>query len=176
MKESEIQAEINVMERHLAARETEVRHIEEQIAVARNQLAEKPKLRHGDYGVYKDGLYGGVGNIVIRPKHGDLKMCHKNSMLGLDAKDEVCCGGGFITLGNIFDDLTALSKNMTEFKVEETQYTDGFTVRIGSQAIWMRDKMGAQVHVDKNNFSTFILNLQIMEATMKRQKGGGKTQ
>ncbi len=95
---------------------------------AKSELSalDKPKLRHGDYGTTGSGY-----NFLIADNGKEL--CWVNdSYVALPIKslpDET-----FICLGNIFDDLKAMSEDLTEF-VSTVRFGDKIQTFIGSKGI-----------------------------------------
>ena len=72
--------------------------------------AEKPKLRHGDYGRFVTG----TPRLFCRNSEGVLQPSDQKKMWGDDANSGNCMNG-YTILGNIFADLKALAKPLKGF-------------------------------------------------------------
>lgn len=73
---------------------------------------EKPKLRHGDYGVYKSG-----GFWWAWQRHSVIELVGENKGIGLDAQDS---WPDMIRIGNSVDNLKALSgEPLEEFEIRD---------------------------------------------------------
>ena len=154
----------------LRANETKA---DEEIARLKAELAEekKPELRHGDYGITEGG-YGviDVGNGVDSVgyiENGDTYAVGKeqNGTYALD---------GSSRLGNIFDDLKAMSKPLTSFEMEES-LDPTYNLRVKK----VQGKVNLQVRRNEefwtfrfagNEFHDFILKLRRLEATPRSKK------
>ena len=108
--------------------------------------AEKPvKLRHGDYG------FVGTDGILVTDGRNDERQDYNNfGIVGeyLEAKG---------VLGNIFDDLKAISKPLEEFEVY------GRTIKFDGDG----DLRIPRMWIAPKNIHDFILNLRCLEAKNK---------
>jgi len=123
--------------------ENEIISLEKQLAEA-----EKPKLRHGDYGYFfNDGSPRIVINSGVYDKHNKCGRIEDKHFYNI--------------LGNIFDELQAL-KPLEEFEM------DVHTYGINRDKGWAH----APIHIAGNNhtlaeLSAFILNLRCIEYKLK---------
>ena len=128
--------------------------------------AEKPVLRHGDYGYGKDNSH----RVTL---HCDMKT--------------VTAGDGSVNntnavsneryypspvLGNIFDDLKAMAEDLTEFEFAETDRAYQFTAVSNDYTVMLTDSGGHIINVDLKDIPAFILNLRKLQATQERAKNG----
>ena len=141
------------------------------IQALRDELAEaeKPKLRHGDYG------YGGDGPACIMiadwDNHvrvcGDVSMGHPSKAV---RKVET-------HLGNIFDDLAVMQKDLTEFVIKNGCHIPIRCDMTNHGKIMIRQDKNSDckmddcwVSVHKDHIRDFIRNLRRMYATHLRRK------
>ena len=128
--------------------------------------AEKPKLRHGDYGIVPRGMHKeGPHPVLADPTN----LCF-NDGYWKDEDGHISCSYGcyngreITNRGNIFDDLKAISKSLHEFEVFgiEVKFIENGALSIGNQII------------PKPWVAEFCRNLRILEATFKKQAAEGK--
>lgn len=125
------------------------------VTVAKLELdlaeAEKPELRHGDYGICKSN------------EHMCLYVKRKNQMELFGER----YGSGYPQdtplsdhkiLGNIFDDLKALSEELKEFEVENGLY-ETIKVTLTGGMLKFRDEDGF-VLIKESEIPALILNLR----------------
>ena len=115
--------------------------------------AEKPELRHGDYGI--DLL--GKGRITL------FKPSIRNDYTSIGIRTD----GDHTVLGNIFDDLKAMQEDLTEFMVMDIKVSIDNNE---TKEPFRIDAVGAAWWMDSDIFSALILNLQRMHATHLRSK------
>lgn len=139
------------------------------------KLAEeqKPKLRHGDYGIDygKEEKSVPFPMLAFNPHRGvtPVRIAHKDGSGGFEHdKDSTA----ITWLGNIFDDLKALQKDVTEgsyFYECEHGSKDKIEVYL-SDAVWLSTKNTTErFRLSMQDLSLFILKLRQMEATLKRK-------
>ena len=141
---------------------TSISAAEAMLAILEAQLAEaeKPKLRHGDYG-FRTG-YGCRENDVRLFVNYDGILRVTNSVDGRNPC-EPCNDGNYKILGNVFDsakELIALAEPLEKFEM-----------KCGNSASWSGDGKFLNIYenndyiiVAQENLSAFILNLRRMEA------------
>ena len=154
------------IERDITAIKTCITNYEADLAEAEKELAEleKPELKHGDYG---------IRNI---DKESCLIMDSRNNEGSLCIRTNDDNGGECVmpskrntnVLGNIFDDLKALSEPLEEFVIQST--IDSTKIYCG----WWGDKRGLRIRqgekfivIHKDYLPEFILNLRRMQAKQK---------
>lgn len=128
---------------------------------------DKPEvLRHGDYGLNE---YNNAGLIVKLDLQG-VKVADKDYVF----ESEGAKGNAYrptIILGNIFDDLAALSEPLREFKMKES-----FDPRYTIDGEFVNGKVNVRITAHGNTktfrftnqeLHDFILNLRRMEVTLK---------
>lgn len=131
--------------------------------------AEKPKLRHGDYGLVWDADDQPSRFVYFRVEDGKdpviARACavpHVHAWFHME-------GFKRVILGNIFDDLKALQEPLEEFEIDS--YRGPMSVSWNSNDCtnihfcWTKRE-----HVFNDcNLDEFILNLRRMRATQKRK-------
>ncbi len=124
--------------------------------------AEKPKLRHGDYGT------AGTGRHVVIVK-------------GSNGRLEWACGDGFRDctvakvekyrfpiLGNIFDHVKAIVEPLEDFIM------DGLNVGMDESSIEVISSGGDRFYIPRSSVDKFILNLQRLQYTERKKHGQEK--
>ena len=136
------------------------------------EALDKPELRHGDYGISSQG----VGTIVMG--NGTQAIDHRGDGATCDIGRRQ--GGKYATdsnsrlLGNIFDDLAAISEPLEEF---ETKDSDGLGNELYAGYSCKKTQIFFQVNEETHFYMNidilpdFILNLRRMEATLKAREG-----
>ncbi len=135
------------------------------------ELAEEPKLRPGNYGtksMLKFVVVAVDGNEVTFLWEG---VCDKNKWKTVwNISDISDC---FVFIGNIFDDLKARAEDLT--RCEANNWTHDRTIRARITCGKIEFSLGRGTDqifctLPQQDAIDFILNLQRMEATLKRQK------
>ncbi len=147
------------------------------LAMARiSAIAEekKPELRHGDYGTYPDkGM-----NIMLLDDSNIMRPFNRAGMMDvLLAEDEAKCYGGLDILGNIFDDLKAMSEPLTEFEIRNTESDNDRTLEIkvvNERVVISLELEGGALSsrnftVPKRDLPELSMAFRRMEATMKKE-------
>ena len=125
------------------------------------QLAEKPKLRHGDYGINEEGK----GRLATKVNQSyDTKRYNSYGLIG-DGDKHIEC------LGNIFDDLAALSEPLEEFTLGDGKGNSPLKA-----SIWLN--RGIQFGIGgvtatithPETVHEIILSIRRMEATLKAKQ------
>ena len=118
------------------------------------QLAEKPKLGHGDYGRDCNG------NTALDWIHVGGKTIYRNGKI---SEVENIYYPRFLRerAGNIFDELAAL-KPLEEFVIQ------GSTIKFESEGCLRIPNY----YIRPENITTFILNLRCIEYKLKLEQGG----
>lgn len=151
----------------------EIESLKEQIAEEK-----KPKLRHGDYGLWDREASLSSDNLTfIALEVGDkLHWLSKDNSNSTYKKD---CGpvdyknlDDFVKLGNIFDDLKALQEDVTEFVSHSTKTDRCIRFKLNREgalhvAIEKEGGVQAGLHLDISHITPL---LRQMEMTMKRNK------
>ena len=120
----------------------------------------KPKLRHGDYRLAK---HGGSPRLYIKGSDGDMCWCDNDAVKG-----SLTAGSDNEPFGNIFDDLTAMQEDVTEFTAGGNNFT--FTT---SGGIHIEDDNDMEAVVIKSeDIPAVILGLRQMQATQRRKEAG----
>lgn len=137
-----------------------------EIAELEKAIAEeqKPKLRHGDYGLSdrQDSSH-----LVCADNAGALRWT--NFTGGYDGKrvtegDHI---SHFVHFGNIFDDLTALQEDVTGFDYDNT----GFRLKGRDlQLKYHNNGRGQTWNIDLT--PELVMQIRQMEATLKRREAG----
>ena len=136
------------------------------IAEIEAELAEEPKLRHGDYG-YRQGCTEPI--IIMDSVNREERLCFRTKAGGMGEYTSVRHGNCTL-LGNIFDDLKAMEEDLTEFKMDNGTYASiEVQWHTNGQMLRLRDKDGFML-IKYRDVPAFILNLRRMEATLKKQK------
>lgn len=119
--------------------------------------AEKPKLRHG--GVYVDRSFV----VVVRFCKGEWEATHADGskMVGTHKRIREHLDD-FTFSHNIFDDLKAMSEDLTEFKMGDWD----FSYDTAGLHMELRDK---SCHVTDKHVPAFILNIRCLYATQQRR-------
>jgi hypothetical protein len=149
---------------HYAFQEAEKKVVDYIQGVIDGKKAKKPKLRHGDYG-YNAGTPESAmavrllnGTMTAMTAHGVI------SDLELPLMNEPK-----VVLGNIFDDLTALSEDVTEFEIADE---DGDIIEVNASSRYSGGvHLKAAQHgvtLTAKKVRRLILKLQQVEATLKR--------
>jgi hypothetical protein len=135
----------------------------EEMARLKKELAEakKPKLKDGDYGETGTCRWVRVAGKVYwldstQKTPSDLRDSHFLEDIS----------------GNLTDDLTALQEDVTEFEIKSEGRLPVKGELKGSE-VWMSqnyEKENKHIIIDKDLLDDFILNLQKMQATLKRGK------
>ena len=136
--------------------------------------AEKPELRHGDYG-WDRGSRNCI-TLKVAGKEG-LRQCIESEGLWECAVDK--CGEPTIVLGNIFDDFKAIAEDLEEFDMDLTGCESSSHIRVqfeerNSGIIAIRTEAGTWAWMTMDEFAVFILNLRGMQATQKRKERKAK--
>ena len=120
--------------------------------------AEKPKLRHGDYGIYANT---GNGWIVLE-RNGALEWFGQS--MGAGRPISTMPKGNIVILGNIFDDLAAWQEDVEGFEMPDLHvfWKDGY--------LKMRGGGKDYVLVDGCSVPKFIRKLRQMAATQNRKQ------
>ena len=155
------------IERDITAIKTCITNYEADLAEAEKKLTEsiraateKP-LQHGDYGINnkQSGLIVKEGGF-----EGILRTADKDYLFSHETVSENAYTPKLV-LGNIFDDLKALSEPLTEFVIQST--IDSTKIHCG----WWGDKRGLRIRqgekfivIHKDYLPEFILNLRRMQA------------
>ncbi len=133
--------------------------------------AEKPELRHGDYGYDADS---GDSFIVIEQSglFGSPKAFYANQSGQVNVNESTVTR---VHPGNIFADLKAIAEPLTEFPICSMVGTKSdvviddagnITLPVGSETVW----------VCKTSVPNFILNLQRLQYTAERQKNDSESE
>lgn len=141
----------------------------------------KPVLRHGDYGYSVNS-----GSAMAMKKFGTGRLsrvsdacihtvcCDADDIDGIGDTDEIVCGTGIpsTVLGNIFDDLTAMQEDVTEFEMESNYHPSEakIQVRLIGECIQLLDYDGKCINIWTESNPDFFKNIRQMEATMQRSK------
>ena len=134
--------------------------------LAEIEAEKEPELRHGDYGISRIGFPG----MVVRERHGGTLRTADSDYIFPNETVEENSFSPELLLGNVFDDLNAMQEDVTEFGFDETRRAYRFNVEDGRHCIWLKDGLGAEIHIDKKDIPTFILKLRQMEATLERRQ------
>ncbi len=168
MKTEEIERNITEGQTWVKGGEAIARFGRERIAELEAQLAEaeKPKLRHGDYGLCEKGkeLYGFTYYKSINGAGYFLTHLTKQVYHGCWPKvDKI------VFVGGNFADLKARQEPLKDdFQFGEG--TRGNTVEIDAGRIIIRPDLAGSVIIDKDDIPTFILNLQRLAYTAEASK------
>ena len=162
MNTEEIERNITEGRKWVEGGEAIARFGRERIAELEAQLAEaeKPGLRHGDYGIGPAGTWIRV--------HGstwwDTKDCSGPSNQDADV---------FIPyrLGNILADLKTRQETLKKFTMKETIAASEFSGSINKWTVYLKNHChGPGVDIDIKDIPTFILNLQCLVYTAEASK------
>lgn len=136
----------------------EVKRLEDMFAEAQLAEAEKPVLRHGDYG-FEDNEHPTV--LFRKDGKGNLKSIRES--FGVNAYNDTPLHD-YDILGNIFADLKAIAEPLDDFEMEIGRI---YVLFSGGDLV-IKDTMNdGSVHIPKGILHDFILNLRRIEATMK---------
>jgi hypothetical protein len=100
--------------------EESIMQTQESIDNLKAKLADKPKLRHGDYGIWK---WDAINNdLFVIMEQGTLEGSPKAFFA--DGGGQVNANEYFngIKLGNIFDDLAAMSEDVEEAEIDGVDF------------------------------------------------------
>lgn len=127
------------------------------IAKVEAQLAEaeKPELRHGDYGIRN---------------HTEFWICINGRVYWNNGQLSSLSDARFIEsrLGNIFDDLKALAKPLKEFKVNNGPY-ETVTIMLGAGMLRFNDADGC-ILIKESEIPEFIRNLRRLIFTAEKER------
>jgi mRNA-degrading endonuclease RelE of RelBE toxin-antitoxin system len=143
----------------------------------------KPKLRHGDYGalttlsglhmaVYIDvsGENGAFADVAIFAE--DVASVNRTHMSQWDSYSKV----NFVKYGNIFDEITSLQEDVTEFKTKATGFNHNCgSIRVGDAddgLIFMqfKSRCDGTCHMTRDQFEEHIMSGRKKIATLKRNE------
>jgi len=159
--------------------EQHIKDAQEALDKAKKDLAklDKPKLRHGDYGFWSPGpLNKRIPFLFIKNVTGS------NALTADPLSDWVMIDADKKTiLGNIFDDLAAISEPLEEFKMKSIEFNSRFHAYSGH--IHERSDVSCRCEsypddmafidlsgcgwLSKKDLHDFITNLQRMKQTLK---------
>ncbi len=146
-------------------RAASVQRLEAQLAEA-----EKPKLRHGDYGYDKGG--SPRMELVVGRNSKRQSSCPAGPDYVCTLDDEPDARHIETKLGNIFDDLDALSEPLKEFKVmdEQNERTVQFVGSPGNLYIELTATDGERVRNINIPSSKAVLNLRRLLHTAEQEQ------
>jgi hypothetical protein len=150
----------------ITSRREAIRGLKQQIAEEK-----KPKLRHGDYGLY---VRNGDTYKFYVDKAGTLQFEVRQAGWSEYANQPLHETAKVIRQGNIFDDLKALQEDVTEFEIEGQPVKDGvsmedLSVKTNPHHLVI-DQGDDRVTLTHDKVPAFILKLRQMEMTMKRKE------
>ncbi len=128
-------------------------------------LESEPKLRHGDYGYAgkpsKNNMYF-IDGRPVRP----FGISNDGGQEMIDAPYHQ-----FKAVGNIFDDLKAMSEDVKEFKIKQDSFVDAVHVYFQDEGCLVIKDLGDndKVYISPKNVELFHRKLGAMIATAKRQ-------
>jgi len=132
--------------------------------------AEKPNLRHGDYGA---DTYNKMPTVLMRTTINSELIKWAGAEKPANYNNDTMTPGDFQKLGNIFDDLKALQEDRAEFEIGEGVWkVRGEVVACGDFLLTESGDGGSKVLIASNFFDKFILYLQQMRATQLRERNG----
>lgn len=133
------------------------------------ELAEKPKLRHGDYGTYNtEGATGNLSVYIDDVGQGclhDTAVYNRINDTGCSYAMEPTDNGEFIVLGNIFDDLKAMAEPL------KSLYYGSITCEMRQKELVL--KIAETTHyVMANDVAGFIVDLRRLLHTAEQEQHG----
>ena len=139
------------------------------------QVAEKPKLRHWDYGVKEMLRFVVTGVDDTHATFTWRGTCDEKVWTSKWLLSEL--SDGFVFLGNIFDDLAAMQEDVERFKIPaagEALAVDGRWWENEDGAVYLHvDQAKDRVSVPVSKVPSLILNLRRMYATHMRKQANG---
>ena len=159
MNTEEIKEQIDMQKLLIENHKICLSRTEKELALLESQLAEaeKPALRHGDYGLFNGNQPGIIHGIQMVKK---VIWEHD----GGEGLQERCGMKNFVALGNIFADLKARQEPLEQFRM------CGLDVglnEMGNIQLTNDDKDTLYIHSD--DWHTFILNLQRLVYTAEQE-------
>ena len=145
-------------------------NVSTEIAELKAKLAEeqKPKLRHGDYGL--DCM--GSRSVIAINQGGRLVKSMANGYT--DCYNAVCIQNHrYPVLGNIFDDLKAIQEDVTEFEIEGCGFKLRVTISGTDIAISVIEPGQGEMkttYIPQQRQAELVLKLRQMGATVKRNQ------
>ena len=141
-----------------------------QLEELKKELAEskKPKLRHGDYGYGSNWREDAIDAFVYTIQSGQGKAFYASGMGQIDTNQSK-----HPVLGNIFDDLTAMQEEVTEFETNcclENKHELSVTTSSTTNRTVFTTTNGIDIYVELEDMPSLIRNLQCVMATLKRSK------
>ncbi len=130
MNKEQFEAKKAIIDKHRGHLDALMADIEKEYAKSQRAEAEKPELRHGDYGIWC--FQGGDPVFAIYIDHLMTKdtMFYDGKLSAPYASKELARGADedgksttFVKLGNIFDDLKALSEPLLSFQADVHTYS-----------------------------------------------------
>ena len=169
---AEVKAKIEVNAVALASAQANRNRLEEDIEQLKKRIADeqKPKMRHGDYGFSPSGEGAGdqpritlsCNNTMVTAGNGSVNNTNRVSNEKYFPNP---------VLGNIFDDLKAMSKDLTEFTLYQDD-DDGLEVKLNKNGtITIKDLNDDEsASVQPEEVHEFARKIQIMAATALRRQ------
>jgi len=159
MDRKQFESKKAIIDKHRGYLDALMRDIEKEFAEA-----EKPELRHGDYGLWRlhkndPFVFAVYINHTLTPDtmfYEGATCCSEASIQNMTTLGE------FQKLGNIFDHLKAIAEPLTEFRSDKVQFKMTGT---GELAFGAPGIFGDYI----KDVPTFILNLQRLQYTERKK-------
>ena len=137
---------------------------------AQIEAEKKPKLRHGDYGLYT--CMGDKYRFYV-DQCGTLRFVERQDGWCTNATQPLHESAKVVVLGNIFDDLKAMQEDVTEFTAERNE--DGLLIKSTGKGVSITVSEDAgwdscTVCISRSQFDKLVTGVRQIQSTRRKNE------